>query len=355
MRYGVATPRGAQENVTVNEGAINRQFRLASRPAGMLAREHFQFVTQPVPEAGPDQVLVRVMYLSMDPAMRDWVNERRSYMTPVPIGGVMRALGVGRVIASRVAGIEPGAFVTGATGVQDYAVLSARDVTRVDPTVAPLPRFIGALGITGITAYFGLLDIGQPKAGETVVVSGAAGAVGEVAAQIAKIKGCRSVGIAGGEAKCRYLVEHIGLDAAVDYKRDDLRKQLKQQCPDGIDVFFDNVGGDVLEAALSVLARKARVVLSGAISQYNRGRDAVGPRNYLALLVQRARMEGFVVFDYASRYSEAVQQLAAWIADGRLRVREDIAEGFDTFPETLQRLFRGENNGKLVLRVTDDG
>jgi NADPH-dependent curcumin reductase CurA len=329
----------------------NRQFRLTSRPVGMVQRSDFDFVTTPAGEPGPGEVLVRVLYLSLDPAMRGWMNEGKSYIAPVGLGDVMRAGGLGRVVASSDASLAVGDTVVGMTGVQDYSIAKARELTKVDPRLAPLPRYLGALGMPGLTAYFGLLDIGQPKAGETVVVSAAAGAVGAVTGQIAKIKGCRAVGIAGGPDKCRYVVEELGFDAAIDYKNEDVRAALAQHCPKGIDIYFDNVGGDILDVVLSMLARRARVIICGAISQYNNRESIQGPRNYLSLLINHARMEGFVVFDYAVRYAEGAQALAGWALSGKLKAREHIVEGLETFPDTLQMLFRGENSGKLVIQV----
>jgi len=329
----------------------NRQFRLTSRPVGMVQRTDFDFVTTPAGEPGPGEVLVRVLYLSLDPAMRGWMNEGKSYIAPVGLGDVMRAGGLGRVVASSDASLAVGDTVVGMTGVQDYAIARARELTKVDPRLAPLPRYLGALGMPGLTAYFGLLDIGQPKEGETVVVSAAAGAVGAVTGQIAKIKGCRAVGIAGGPDKCRYVVEELGFDAAIDYKNEDVRAGLAQHCPKGIDIYFDNVGGDILDVVLSMLARRARVIICGAISQYNNRESIQGPRNYLSLLINHASMEGFVVFDYTARYPEGAQALAGWALSGKLKAREHIVEGLETFPDTLQMLFRGENSGKLVIQV----
>jgi NADPH-dependent curcumin reductase len=331
----------------------NRQFKLTSRPVGMVKRSDFEFVTTPADEPGPGEALVKVLYLSLDPAMRGWMNEGRSYIAPVGLGQVMRAGGVGRVLASNDASLAVGDTVVGITGVQDYAVAKAKDLTKVDPRLAPLPRYLGALGMPGLTAYFGLLDIGQPKEGETVVVSAAAGAVGAVAGQIAKIKGCRAIGIAGGPDKCRYLVEELDFDGAVDYKNEDVRAGLARHCPKGIDIYFDNVGGDILDIALSMLARRARVIVCGAVSQYNNLESIQGPRNYLSLLMNHALMEGFVVFEYAARYPEGVRALAGWMAGGKLKAREDIVEGLETFPDTLQRLFRGENFGKLAIKVAE--
>jgi NADPH-dependent curcumin reductase len=332
----------------------NRQFKLTSRPVGMVKRSDFEFVTTPAGEPGPGEALVKVLYLSLDPAMRGWMNAGKSYIAPVGLGDVMRAGGIGRVIASNDPSLAVGDTVVGMTGVQDYAVAKTRELTKVDPRLAPLPRYLGALGMPGLTAYFGLLDIGQPKEGETVVVSAAAGAVGAVVGQIARIKGCRAVGIAGGPDKCRYVVEELGFDAAVDYKNEDVRAGLARHCPKGIDVYFDNVGGDILDIVLSMLARRARVSICGAISQYNNLDAVQGPRNYMSLLVNHARMEGFVVFDYAARYPEGVQALAGWMFAGKLKAREDIVEGLATFPDTLLKLFRGENFGKLVIKVAEE-
>ena len=234
----------------------NRRFKLATRPVGMVQRSDFEFVTTPAAEPGPGEALVKVLYLSLDPAMRGWMNAGKSYIAPVGIGEVMRAGGIGRVVASNDASLAVGDTVVGMTGVQDFAVAKAKELTRIDPRLAPLPRFLGALGMPGLTAYFGLLDIGQPKEGETLVVSAAAGAVGAVTGQIGKIKGCRVIGIAGGPAKCRYVVEELGFDAAVDYKGEDVREALARHCPKGIDIYFDNVGGEILDIALAMLARR---------------------------------------------------------------------------------------------------
>ncbi len=329
----------------------NRQWRLAARPVGLPDPSVWQWTTEAVPAPGPGEVLVEVHYLSLDPAMRGWMNEGKSYVPPVALGAVMRALGVGRVIASGAPGFAVGDTVVGITGVQSHALLSAAEATKVDPALAPLPSFLGVLGMTGMTAYFGLLDVGQPKPGETVVVSGAAGAVGALVGQIAKLKGCRVIGIAGGADKCRYLTEDLGFDGAVDYKAEDVKKALRALAPKGVDIYFDNVGGDILDAVLSQLARHARVVICGAISQYNNTTAVKGPANYMSLLVNRARMEGFVVFDYAARYGEAVREIAGWLAAGKVTAKEDVVQGLEHFPDALLKLFKGENFGKLVLQV----
>lgn len=331
--------------------AVNHQFRLAARPDGMVGPEHFDYVEEQLPELTDGQVLIKTAYISLDPAMRGWMSEGRSYIPPVQIGEVMRAGTVGEVVESKGQKFAVGDHVTGWLGVQEYAVCDENAVFKVDAGEIPLTTFLGALGMPGITAYFGLLDVGAPKEGETVVVSGAAGAVGSVVGQIAKIKGCRVVGIAGGPEKCAWIVDELGFDAAIDYKGEDVGEALRKHCPEGIDVYFDNVGGDTLDAALARLARGARVVLCGAISQYNNMTSMRGPSNYMSLLVNRARMEGFVVIDYMGRAPEATVEMAGWIAEGKLIAREDVVEGFESFPDALQKLFRGENVGKLVLKV----
>ena len=329
----------------------NRQFLLAKRPVGAATRDAFTFQQVPVVQPEDGQILVKNEYLSLDPAMRGWMNEGKSYIPPVALGEVMRALGVGKVIASAHPGFAVGDYVNGALGVQDYFVGEPRGFYKVDPKLVPLPVYLSALGMTGMTAYFALLEVGAPKAGDTVVISGAAGAVGSIAGQIAKLKGCRVVGIAGGKEKCALLTEELGFDGAIDYKSEDVIAGLKRECPKGVDVFFDNVGGDILDAVLSRLNFKARVIICGAISQYNNTEAVKGPSNYLSLLVNRARMEGFVVMDYADRYAAAGQEMAGWLAKGQLKSKEHIVEGLETFPESLMKLFNGENHGKLVLKV----
>jgi NADPH-dependent curcumin reductase CurA len=331
--------------------AVNHQFRLAARPEGLPKESDWDRTEEPVGEPGEGEVLVKTLYLSLDPAMRGWMNEGRSYIPPVGIGEVMRALAAGEVVASNHSGFAPGDHVTGLLGVQEYAIASGDALMKVDTDLAPLPVYLSTLGMPGMTAYFGLLDIGRPAAGETVVVSGAAGAVGGLVGQIAKLKGARAIGIAGGEDKCRHIVDELGFDAAIDYKAGDLDAALGEHCPDGIDVYFDNVGGEILDAALARLGRNARVVICGAISQYNASAAVKGPSNYMSLLVNHASMTGFVFSDYLDRLGEGAQDMAGWLAAGDLKSREDVAEGFDNFPETLLRLFEGANTGKLVLAV----
>lgn len=333
--------------------ALNAQWRLAARPVGLPKPSDWEYVEEPAAEPDDGQFQVELEYVSLDPAMRGWMNEARSYVPPVGIGEVMRAGAIGRVTKSRHPDFQAGDLVSGMFGVQRYAVSDGRAVRPVDTSLAPAPVHLGVLGMTGLTAYFGLLDLGRPEPGQTVVVSGAAGAVGSVVGQIARIKGCRTVGIAGGPEKCAWLVEELGFDAAIDYKRGDLRAELRRHTPDGIDVYFDNVGGETLDEVLRRIARGARVVICGAISQYNAEEQPRGPANYMQLLVQRASMKGFLVFDFADRYPEAIAQLAAWLRAGELQSREDVVRGgLEQFPEVFLRLFRGENTGKLILELT---
>jgi NADPH-dependent curcumin reductase len=334
---------------------LNAQWRLAARPVGLPKPSDWEYVEEPAPEPSDGQFSVQLEYLSLDPAMRGWMNEVRSYVPPVGIGEVMRAGGLGRVLQSSHPDYEVGDVVSGLFGVQRFAISDGTGVTRVDTTLAPAPVHLGVLGMTGLTAYFGLLDIGRPEPGQTVVVSGAAGAVGSVAGQIARIKGCRVVGIAGGPEKCEWLTDELGFDGAIDYKRGDLRAQLREQTPDGVDVYFDNVGGEILDEVLRRIARGARVVICGAISQYNAEQPPKGPANYMQLLVMRASMTGFLVFDFAKRYPEGVAQLAKWLQSGELHSREDVVSGgLDRFPEVFLMLFRGENTGKLILQLTEE-
>jgi len=329
----------------------NHQVRLAARPVGLPKPSDWQFTEEAVPEPKDGELLVQVQYISLDPAMRGWMNDAKSYIRPVGIGEIMRAGAAGKVIQSRHGKFKEGDLVTGGFGVQEYAVSDGKGVNKVDTRI-PLTTYLGTLGMPGMTAYFGLLDVGKPQPGQTVVVSGAAGAVGSVVGQIAKIKGCRAVGIAGGADKCKLLVAEFGFDAAIDYKNEDVKAALKTHCPNGIDVYFDNVGGDILDAALARLARGARIVICGAISQYNATTGVKGPANYMSLLVNRASMTGMVVFDYAERYGEAAREMAGWIAAGKLKAKEDVVPGgIAAFPETLLKLFKGENTGKLVLSL----
>jgi NADPH-dependent curcumin reductase CurA len=348
----------------------NHQIRLASRPVGLPTAANWQHTTEPVVEPAEGGVLVKVLALSLDPAMRGWMNEGKSYIPPVGIGEVMRAGGVGVVVASRNAAFAVGDSVSGGPGVQEYwsvptDLIKRSGIARIDLRMGSLTQWLNVLGMPGMTGYFGLMDVGQPEAGETLVVSGAAGAVGQTVGQVAKLKGCRVVGIAGGPAKCDWVVKELGFDACIDYKAeapagmaagrwDAVREGLKQHCPKGVDIYFDNVGGEILDAVLARINKKARIVICGAISQYNNTTPIQGPKNYLSLLVNRARMEGIVVFDYAERYPVAVAEMAGYLRDGRMKSKEDVVRGgVAAFPATLGKLFSGENFGKLVLEVAE--
>jgi hypothetical protein len=333
---------------------VNRQWQLASRPTGLVSNECFNFIREAAPAPGEGEILIRNLYVSMDPTQRGWM-ARDSYLPAVKIGEVMRSFAVGRVEESRHAAFAPGDLVQGLFGWQDYAVAPGeghRAPTKVPPGV-PIPLAMSALGLTGLTAYFGLLDVGRPVAGETVVVSGAAGATGSAVGQIARIKGCRAIGIAGGADKCAWLTREAGFEAAIDYKSEDVGARLAELCPKGIDVYFDNVGGDILDLALARLAMRGRIVLCGAISSYNATDLPAGPKNYLSLLVNRGRMEGFIILDYFHRAGEAIKDLGAWVASGELKDRVDIQEGLENAPATLNRLFSGQNQGKQLLKIAD--
>ena len=334
----------------------NHQIRLAARPNGLPTRAGWSFTTEPVADLDAGGVLVKTLAISLDPAMRGWMNEGKSYIAPVGIGEVMRAGGVGKVIASKNPAFAVGDAVSCGTGVQEYCLVSgdkikAHALFKIDLRLGTATQWLNVLGMPGMTGYFGLLDMGQPQPGETVVVSGAAGAVGQTVGQLAKLKGCRVVGIAGGPEKCAWVVKELGFDACIDYKSGEVKAGLKEHCPKGVDIYFDNVGGDILDAVLTRINRKARIIICGAISQYNNTTPVQGPANYLSLLVNRARMEGIVVFDYTERFPLAVAELAGYLKEGRMKSREDVVVGLDTFPETLLKLFNGENFGKLVLQV----
>ena len=335
--------------------SVNRQWLLSSRPTGLVQESNFAWREVPIPTPSEGQFLVRNLYLSFDPAMRGWMEDRPSYVPPVALGEVMRAGSVAQVVESKSPAFKPGDFVQGTFGWQDYAVSDGKGplpVSKLPPGV-PLTWPLGVLGITGLTAYFGLLDLGKPAAGETVVVSGAAGSTGSVAGQIAKIKGCRVIGTAGGKEKCDWLVKVAHFDAAIDYKREDIGAQLSELCPNGIDVFFDNVGGTVLNEVLARINLKARIVLCGSISRYNNATPPPGPANYFYLTARRSRMEGFIILDYVARFPEAIAALAQWQKEGKLVQKEDIAVGLENAPRTLTRLFTGENFGKQLLKIAD--
>jgi len=333
---------------------INRRWLLVERPTGLVDEKCFRIVEEPLPTIAEGEILVRVLYLSCDPTQRGWL-ARDTYVPAIPIGDVVRSGGVGRVVATKNAGYAIGDLVSGLVGWQDYAVLAGHGMfppAKIPPGV-PIPTAMSVFGLTGLTAYFGLLEIGKPKAGETVVVSGAAGATGSVVGQIARIRGCRAVGIAGGKDKCDWLTREAHFDAAIDYKSEDVAARLRELCPKGIDIFFDNVGGAQLDIALGQLAMRGRIVICGAIAHYNDAELPPGPKNYLNLLMKRGRMEGFLVTDHMGNAAGAIQELSTWLREGKLVDRVDVQEGLENAPRTLRRLFTGENRGKQLLKIAD--
>jgi NADPH-dependent curcumin reductase CurA len=332
----------------------NRQVRLKSRPTGIPQADNFEIVTAMLPDIADRQFLVRNEYLSVEPAMRGWVSAVANYSTPVGIGEVMRAFSAGTIVASRHPNYREGDAVMGLLGWQDYAISDGSTVTRkVKEKDLPLSLSLGILGLNGVTAYFGLLDVGQPRPGDTVVVSTAAGAVGSAVGQIAKLMGCRTVGLTGGPTKCKLCVEEFGYDEAIDYKSGALDVALAQVCPRGIDVYFDNTAGSISDAVLPQLAVGARVIICGTASVASWDPPPTGPRVERHILVKRARMCGFLIFDYQHRYEEAVTRLAEWVRQGRLRYREDIAEGIEKCPGAIAELYRGENLGKRLIRLRE--
>jgi hypothetical protein len=332
---------------------INRAVLLANRPSGMPSESDFRLVEQPVRPPGEGEFVVRIHYISVDPYQRGRMRDAPSYARPVGIGEVMTGGGVGRVIESRHPGFAEGEHVEGMFGWQEYAVSSGEGVRKVDPSLAPLSTALGVLGMPGLTAYFGVLEIGRPRAGETVLVSGAGGAVGSAAGQIAKLQGCRVAGIAGSDEKVRWITGELGFDAAFNYKTaPDLRRALAEVCPGGVDFYFDNVGGEITDAAIMNLNERARVAVCGQISQYNTlDRVELGPRLFWRFLIRRARLEGFLVFDFADRYGEALARLAQWVAEGRLKYRETILDGIENAPRAFLQLFEGGNIGKQLVRL----
>ena len=333
---------------------MNKQLLFVKRPKGEADASTWSLETNPIPEISAGQILIKQHYVSLDPAMRGWMNEGKSYIAPMEIGSVMRAGSVGEVVASKNPNFEAGQYVAGTGGVQQYAVTDGKGFYQVDPKLAPLPMYIGTLGMPGMTAYFGITEVAKVKEGDIVLVSGAAGAVGSIVGQVAKIKGCKVIGIAGGPDKCKYVIDELGFDACIDYKNENVATRFKEECPKGIDIYFDNVGGEILDIALTRLRMHARIVICGAISQYNTKTNVKGPSNYLSLLVNRASMTGMVVFDYADRYAEGAKILGKWLAQGKLKSREDVYEGIENFPETYTRLFSGDKMGKLVLKVIEE-
>ncbi len=330
----------------------NRQFLLAARPQGMVKESDFEYRESPIPQIGPGEVLIRTTRISLDPSMRGQMENRADYVAPLQIGDVMRAGGTGEVVQSNNDTYPVGARVQGTFGMQDYCVSNGKNVPfrtfadDIDPEQA-----LGVLGGTGMTAYFGLLDLGEPKAGDMVVISGAAGATGSVAGQIAKLKGCTVVGMAGSDEKCQWLTDELGFDAAINYKTQDVGAELDRLCPDGINIYFDNVGGEILDLCLARIATNARVVICGGISRYNAQGPIPGPKNYFNLVFRRARMEGFIVLDYASRFAEAIAEMKAWIEQDQLKQSVTVIEGFENLPRALIQLFQGVNTGKLMVRT----
>jgi len=327
------------------------QIRLVDYPAAIPGDEAWEITHDPAPELAEGQIEIDVQLISVDPGMQGWISPWRSYIEPVQPGEVMRAFGIGPVTRSTSKIYSVGDVVSGFTGVQTAAVVDDRSMRPIDLDLGPIELHMSVLGMTGFTGYFGMLDLGRPEAGGTVVVSAASGAVGSVAAQVAKLRGARVVGVAGGPSKCRYLTDELGLDAAIDYKAAPISESLAGAAPDGVDVYFDNVGGETLDAALMRINRKARIVVCGGISQYGDMTVAAGPANYLQLISKSATMVGFTMLDYLHRIPEAVADLAGWVDDGSLRHRQHIVDGIEQFPEALRMLFRGENHGKLLVRV----
>lgn len=337
------------------EAKINRQWRLAVRPTGLIKESDFEWHEEPLPTPGDNEILVRNIYLSLDPANRGWVREAKSYITPVAIGKVMRGIAIGVVEQSHHGNFQVGDVVQGMLGWQEYALTDGAGLTQLprDPSL-PLAAYLGLFGIIGPTAYFGLLEIGKPKAGETLVVSAAAGAVGSLVGQIGKIKGCRVVGVAGTDEKCHWITEELGFDAAINYKTEPVHERLRTHCPNGIDVYFDNVGGEILDAVLSLINVRARITICGLISQYNAVEPVPGPYNFRSILTQRARVEGFIILDHMGRFQEAFEDLGSWLAEGKIQYRVDIIDGLENAPRGINRLFDGTNKGKLIVKVSEE-
>ncbi len=333
----------------------NKQVTLAARPNGMPKEADFKLVETPVPRPGPNEILVRLLYVSVDPYMRGRMNDVKSYAPPVQIGEVMGGGAVGKVIASENPQFAAGDFVEGMFGWQQFAISSGQGVRKLDPSLAPMSTALGILGMPGLTAYFGLLEIGKPRAGETVVVSGAAGAVGSIAGQIAKIKGCRVVGIAGSDRKVAWLRDELGFDAAFNYKTTpDYGARLEELCPNGVDVHFDNVGGAITDEVFRRINVGARIVVCGQIAQYNAEKPETGPRLLWHLIVKQARAEGFLIFQFAPRYAEGLKEMAAWLKQGKLKYREQFVDGIENAPRAFIGMLQGENTGKQLVRVAPE-
>ena len=331
---------------------INKKLLFKKRPYGIPDENTWELTEEKLPDLLEGEILIEHEYISLDPAMRGWMNEARSYIKPIEIGEVMRAGSVGKVIKkSGKTRFNIGDYVSGWGGVQTHCISNGENLIKVDPLKSNLSTYLGVLGMPGMTAYFGILEEAKIKKGDVVLVSGAAGAVGSLVGQIAKIKGCTVIGIAGGEKKCNYIKDNLGFDNSIDYKKGNVIKEIKKKCPNGIDVYFDNVGGEILDAALIFLRRNARVILCGAISQYNNKESIKGPKNYLSLLVNRASIKGMIVFDYVHKYEKAISEISGWIEEGKITVNEDIYEGIHNFRSIFLKLFNGDKMGKLILKI----
>lgn len=334
--------------------AVNNQILLSSRPVGVPTRDNFTFIKSSIPEVNDNQLLIRTLYLSVDPYMRGRMNDQKSYIPPFQLDQVITGGVIGEVIETKSSEFQVGDVVLGLLGWQNYSVVDAGEVQKINTNIAPITTALGVLGMPGMTAYFGLLDIGQPQAGETVVVSGAAGAVGMLVGQIAKIKGARVVGIAGSDEKVQYITEELGFDAAINYKTTpNMQLALEKACPNGVDVYFDNVGGPISDAVLSLINQGARIPLCGQISLYNSEKQDIGPRVQVQLLKKTATMKGFLVTQYTDRYHEGMTQMAQWIKEGKIKYSENIVEGLENVPEAFLGLFTGENTGKQLVKVSD--
>jgi NADPH-dependent curcumin reductase len=342
-----------EEIAMVTANPVNRQWRLKSRPTGLIKTSDFELVSEPIPDLREGQFLIRNVYLSLDPAMRGWLMDRPSYVPPVQIGEIMRGLAVGVVEKSNHPKFVAGDKAQGMLGWQEYLVSSGESVTKLPETPLPLSAHLGLFGLAGLTSYTGLSEVGQPKSGETLLISGAAGSVGSLVGQIGKIKGLRVIGIAGTDEKCHWLVKELGFDAAVNYKEADYKKQLQSACPKGVDIYFENVGGEILEAALYLMNTFGRVVVCGLISQYNATEPVPGPSNLVLVITRRLRVQGFIATDYASKVKEMVSNLTQWYSSGQLKYRVDIVRGLEAAPAAINKLFDGSNHGKLMVEVSD--
>lgn len=335
--------------------SINRQWRLATRPVGDIKESDFEYREEAIPSLNDGEILVRNIYLSLDPTHRIWMSDKPQYMPPVEIGEVMRGLVIGIVEESKNPQFESGDLVSGMLGWQDYAIVSAQNLIKLPkPLPSPLIAFMGPLSFIGCTAYFGLLDIGKPQAGETVVVSAASGAVGSLVGQIAKIKGCHVVGITGSDAKCQWLLEELGFDAAINYKTADLIPALAKSCPKGIDVYFENVGGAILDAVLTQVNLNARIPLCGLISTYNAEEPVPGPYNFSQILMKRVLVRGFIVSDYVQQWNVAFQEIGQWLQQGKIKYTQEIVQGLENAPEAILRLFDANKMGKLIIKISDE-